>query len=248
MNCLLCGEQTLYDLHWQDIWQWRQIEADCLCKKCRATFCQYPYETNGCSGCGRLLDGQEVFTTAYYVENMAYCYDCHRWLEQYPSCLVKHTALLVYNESVREWLYQYKYRADARLAQAVAPYLCAFYREHSNCTWIVLPSSPKSIEERGFHATGYLLDRAEIPYICPFEYIGDGRKQARKNRQERLALEQPFALCADKLALASSTQWLIFDDVYTTGATLLKAKELLYACVPDKTQVSSVSLARDTLQ
>lgn len=248
MNCLLCGKSIHYDLSWQVIWSFSKLEPECICKKCKGHFHTYQSNSDDCCGCGRTLNGADPFLTAYEVEGKRYCYDCYRWLEQYPHHLVQHSALLVYNDSLREWLYQYKYRADARLAKVMAPVLREGYRDYKEFEWIVLPSSPKSIAERGFHATGYLLECANIPYSCPFDYVGDGNKQARKNRQERLKLAQPFALNKETFSLIQSKKWLIFDDVYTTGATILKAKELLLPYVSSDGELISISLGRDVLQ
>ena len=69
---------------------------------------------------------------------------------------------------------------------------------------------------------------AGLKVVCPFDYVGDGIKQASKSRQQRLVLGQVFALKEEILAHLSRGEWWLFDDVYTTGSTLLRAKSLLY--------------------
>ena len=93
---------------------------------------------------------------------------------------------------------------------------------------MVLPSSPASLAQRQFHATRQLLEVAGLKVACPFDYVGDGVKQASKSRQQRLALGQVFALKEEVLAHLPRGEWWLFDDVYTTGSTLLRAKSLLY--------------------
>ncbi|MDO4431855.1 MAG: hypothetical protein Q4B80_00935 [Aerococcaceae bacterium] len=234
-SCLLCGERLARDISWQQLWQLKPLEFECICPKCRATFKNYAETTQGCIGCGRPFHEKTA-------EN--YCYDCQRWLEKYPKHFIQHTAILDYNDALREWLYAYKYQGDTRLATVMKMPIQQFFKAKKEAVCLVLPSSPKSLAERGFHATHYLLECANIPAICPFTYIGDGNKQAKKNRQERLALVQPFSLEKRMLEPFLEKEWWVFDDVYTTGTTLLKAKELLFQM--KETGIHSVTLGRDT--
>lgn len=106
-----------------------------------------------------------------------------------------------------------------------------------------MPSSPSNFAKRGFNPSEYLLKVCGIPYSQLFDYQGNCQSQAKKSRIERLSLSQVFQLREHDL---NGDEILIFDDVYTTGATLIRAKE----CVIKKTNLScrSLTLARDILE
>ncbi|UUX32939.1 ComF family protein [Fundicoccus culcitae] len=154
-----------------------------------------------------------------------YCYDCFRWLQTYPEAILAHQAIFQYDEVFSEWLSRLKYHGDVRLAKIMVDTLSEIYLQYEDYAWIILPSSPESIHERGFHSTAILLMEAGIAFSEPFDYIGDGRKQAKKARDERIQLGQSFQIKSD--FVFNQSKYLIFDDVYTTGATLLQAKNLL---------------------
>ena len=246
-QCVLCSEPLKYDIAWRDIWRFCPIMFEEVCTPCQQRFPLYQVSGTICAGCNRPLAEDNVFNQIYRYEEDTYCFDCLRWVQRYPTEWVRHRAILAYNDDVREWLYQYKYRMNHRLSQVMKKILQTYYSEHRDAAWLILPSSHNSLLERGFHATGYLLETAQIPYYCPFDYVGDGNKQAKKNRRDRLLLQQPFAINTTILSEISAQKRLLFDDVYTTGATLLKAKQLLYEARPKGVQIESVSLARDTL-
>lgn len=255
-HCLTCQVVLLNELKWQQIFNFKPLTFDCLCLKCRGNMLPFVRNAESCTVCGRLVPPSETeVLTPSAVEaggKSPMCFDCVRWLAQYPLSYLKHESLFDYNESFREWLYRYKYQADQRQRAVVSQSLRDGYKQWSSYQWLVLPSSSKSLEERGFHATASLLDEAEIPYQMPFVYIGDGQKQAKKNRKDRVLMQQPFKLMEPELFQPSAKHWLIFDDVYTTGTTLLKAKTILYENwekrgYPQKDlDVMSLSLARES--
>lgn len=269
-NCVWCNIALKRDLTWQQIFRFQPLSFDCLCAVCRGLFIAYQRPEVSCQTCGRAVElcrdawdrvishetnfhyGFEVVSVIEGVDSQkTLCFDCIRWLQRYPLELLIHDAVLEYNEDFREWLYRYKYRGDYRLRQIVVNPLKAAYQQYKDYQWLVLPSSPNSLRERRFHATAGLLEAAEIPFLNPFTYIGDGRKQAQKNRLERINLLPPFEIRRETFEKLSR-KLLIFDDVYTTGATLISAKHILSEknqeidTTTDKLTIISLSLARDS--
>ena len=269
-ECIWCQAALKRDLIWQQIFCFKPLSFDCLCPICRSLFIAYHRSDTACQTCGRAVTlceepwenvfsheknymyGFEVAVTKEgATSKKILCFDCVRWLKTYPIDLLTHDALLEYGEVFREWLYRYKYRGDYRLRQIVAEPLKLAYQQYKDYQWLILPSSPKSLQERRFHATAGLLDVAGIPFVNPLTYIGDGIKQSQKTRLERLNLLNPFDISHENLGRLSR-KLLIFDDVYTTGATLMSAKHLLTkkdkesAANTDKLTIKSLSLARDS--
>ena len=245
----MCQSLLNYDLRFQDIFSFGKIKPPSLCKECQSQVCLIEPSKDGCFACSRPLsrESQDPFHLAYDKDDVTYCYDCYRWSFTYPLELIQHQSLFKYNDFIREWLYRYKYQADIRLAQVISDHLNKIYQDYASYVWTILPSSPSSYQQRGFHATEQLLKLADIPYTSIFDYQGDGRRQAQKTRQERLKLKSPFKLKQDKIHPKET--YLIFDDVYTTGTTMLKAKFELYHYYQSqllyKKTIKSLSLARD---
>lgn len=252
-RCLTCSTPLHHELRWSQLFNFKRLEFDCVCQKCRSQFQLFGRQDESCLACGKQLISQSAIKQTITEQQTVYCLDCQKWLKQYPINYFEHEAIFEYNAMLREWLYRYKYQADQRQSEVVKQSLNELYRRRSTYQWLVLPSSPVSLKERGFHATGHLLDEAGIPYTMPLGYTGDGRKQAKKDRRQRLLMQQPFQLLDQEDFLSRPPRWLIFDDVYTTGTTILKAKEVLFkkwtsAGRPiDDLKVVSVSLARESI-
>ena len=214
-----------------DYLAWSPLSESVLCHTCQDLWQSQIEGQVICWGCGRALfqDAQDPYhAVAFWQDQHAYCQECQAWFSRYPIDLIHHQALCPYQGALRQWLHSYKYLGDIRQAQAPAQRLRNFASAHPKAHWLVLPSSPASLAQRQFHATRQLLEVAGLKVVCPFDYVGDGVKQASKSRQQRLALGQVFALKEEVLAHLSGGEWWLFDDVYTTGSTLLRAKSLLY--------------------
>ena len=265
-NCIWCNRVLPLEVQFEQLFSFKPLTFANICKECWQQILPYKEAGDTCRACGRAVNKSDVSYEAMQgIEDNfqfgfvrvsqtgfeeIFCYDCVRWLEVYPRTLLEHKAVLQYNDFFREWLYRYKYQGDFRLRLVMRDFLQEFYRNYVDYQWLILPSSPNSMRERGFNATAALLEAADIPCMCPFEYIGDGQKQAQKDRLSRLQMRQPFAL-SDKNFEKISQKIIVFDDVYTTGRTLLHAKSLLRekdqqeAYKADNISIIGVSLARD---
>ncbi|MBK0347964.1 ComF family protein [Aerococcaceae bacterium zg-ZJ1578] len=228
LRCQLVFEQTI---KWNDLWSLKRIFPEVVCEKCQSQF-------------ERCDVSQQIICRycQHPIEQGDSCLDCQHWLKLYDDNYLQQESIYYYNAAFQEWIIDYKYHGDTRQAAVMLAILNDYYHKYKDYQWIILPSSPKSLQQRGFIPAEYLLQQAKIPYTLLLNYKGDGKKQAKKNKQERLALEQPFEL---NLKAKLSKNILIFDDVYTTGTTLMRAKQLLFQ--HGVNHCMSLTLARDLL-
>lgn len=263
-KCVMCQIPLVKRLQLKQIFSLRPICFDCLCPACRQKLIDFPFAANYCHSCCRpvVIDGEDLYTRAFSIEfgenegkKSWYCYDCLRWLDQYSSDLLKHRPIFLYNDFLKECLYRYKYQGDCRMTEIFSLRLNQIYQSNRSYQWMVLPSSPKNLQRRGFHPTGLLLESAGIPYLMPLAYCGDGKRQAEKTREERLLLRDAFCL-RENFELATFHEerqgcmgWIIFDDVYTTGATILNAKGSLSTAYTERgmviPKIQSISLCEN---
>lgn len=114
-------------------------------------------------------------------------------------------------------------------------------KQYSNIPWVPLPSSPTTLVRRGFHQTQVILSAAQIPYQELLVSKDGQGKQALKSRAERLVLEERFVI-APALCPPFPPEVILFDDIYTTGATLYAASQTLQQ--QNIKVIGSVTLAR----
>lgn len=218
MRCIWCQEKIHIFLNWSILFSKKIIGQSAICQKCRQLWTPL---TGGriCSGCSRPLDID--------IDGDC-CSDCERWLKVMPKDWVNHRALLSYDEFGREYMKRLKYLGDTDVAIMMAPLLRDALQAEMKNGWLIvpIPSSDQTLLERGFNQVDCLLDYAEIPYQHFLANISTGKRQAEKNRQERLLSQRNFRLVVEKETLTGK-KIVIVDDVYTTGRTIFHAKEAL---------------------
>ncbi len=246
-NCLRCNEPLYHEFQLHFLWQFKRDLFQVLCNSCQKILENTKLDRDKyaiqCQLCHHLLDDSaeaDLLTKVYDYQDLKICHDCQFWLKIYSLDTLRNEVIFAYEPIIRETIHAFKSNGDILKGYLFKHSLQKIHRSKRQYQWIVLPSSAESLQSRQFHATGLLLDIAEIPYICPFDYIGDGKKQALKNREERLLMSQPFQVNQENI---KEDKLLIFDDIYTTGTTLLYAKKALTESFPNK-KIKSVTLAR----
>lgn len=227
MTCLICNRTLQQNISLKELLSFQRFEETTVCLPCLGKF-THIQPGACCPGCSRPQIDQE------------HCLDCQKWLKKYPSEIVQHKAFYHYDDRLKDWLHQYKILGDIRYARIFTADLKTFYRKHANYLFVPLPISTTSMAERGFNQCELLLQEAGIPYQNLIKHQIDGKKQAEKNRSERLRSDQPFIL-ANKPDNPDKPIMLV-DDLYTTGRTMLHAKELLASS--GFQQLSSISIGR----
>ena len=226
-KCLLCQSDLSSSLTLEELLSFKSYQQKRVCTSCLNEFTRIKKEQN-CPGCSRPQNTQE------------YCLDCVRWRQSFPNEMVQHIALFEYDSFLKNWLHTYKFQGDIRFASVFASEIQRFYRRNSQAIFVPLPISGNSMYERGFNQCEELLRVAHVPYQNLLENIYFGEKQSEKNRKERLQMEQPFQI--HEISIPIEQKIILFDDVYTTGRTLLHAKKLLYSYGYQK--VTSLTIAR----
>ncbi|MGP6146691.1 ComF family protein [Jeotgalibaca sp. A122] len=226
-RCLICNRGIQDSLTLAKIVSFKPYKESCICERCTQLF-QEIHRNQACPGCSRLQD------------DMSDCRDCIKWKEKVVDGLVTHEAFFRYDDVLKNWMQVYKFQGDTRYARIMADPLQGFYRKHKDAVVVPMPSSKASMDNRGFNQCEELLKYAGIPYVNLISNVSRDKKQSEKNRMERMQTGQPFQL--NELSVDHSKSLLLFDDIYTTGRTLIHAKELLWEA--GFTAISSFSIGR----
>ncbi|CYU36485.1 amidophosphoribosyltransferase [Streptococcus suis] len=133
---------------------------------------------------------------------------------------------------------RYKFQGDYVLRNIFAKKLRIALSQFPDYTIVPIPISQKRLSERGFNQVEGLLDATNIPYQSLLGKY-ESQKQSSKNRAERLEAKQMFYLLDEKEV---PEKILLFDDIYTTGATIQLAVELFMKI--GRKEIKTFSLTR----
>ena len=147
-----------------------------------------------------------------------------------------HIALYRYNEAMRDYLHRYKFMKDVVLAKVFRKDLNTVFRRLSGIV-VPIPLHPVKLKERTFSQVDELLNEASVPYEDVLEKLTT-ESQSTKNRAERLATAQLFKT----KDVVKPYEYIIFDDIYTTGTTIEHARRALLEA--GAKSVKSVTLIR----
>ena len=222
MHCLICDRQIEAEITWVTVFKLKPQPPICL--TCADQFSKIGEPT--CDYCGR--DDRQT------------CTDCVRW--QKRDVMTMNRAVYRYNEFLKETITRFKYRGDYALVEAFSTEFAtgfknAFPAIPSTTRLVPIPLSDERLRSRAFNQAEALAK------LLPYETVSllkrtTGEKQAKKNRQARLAMANPFQLNGN----IEPSPVIIIDDIYTTGATIHHAAKILKqaGCQP----VASFTLAR----
>ncbi|MBO9599111.1 MAG: ComF family protein [Cohnella sp.] len=168
------------------------------------------------------------------------CGDCaRRKARQFEAC----RCAVRYDERMRDWLARYKYRGNERLAPILAAMLAyAFesrYAVMSIATITSVPLSPERLRERGFNQSERLAELISewygIPYMPMLRRIRHTEKQSLKTRRNRVIdMRGNFESMKEKSpSTYRSGNFLLLDDVYTTGSTIDECARIIRGAHPD---------------
>jgi competence protein ComFC len=228
MKCNYCRKQVSRNLTLPEIFLPKRILTEELCVQCSEQF-QLLTNKNCCCGCQR----QNV---------PGYCRDCIKWQSLFPGYDFQHEALFSYNQAMQEWFEEYKFKGNYQLRYSFVSYLKTYFKKKSRFLVIPIPVSKERFKDRGFNQVAGLLDAAGINHESYLVRFSDGLSQVRKNRKERLELEQPFQLTKKGAQSITNKEIILVDDIYTTGRTIFHAAQVILEKKPKK--LHTFSLAR----
>ena len=221
-NCLLCDQELSNQESLRDLILMKK-ENLTMCDNCKNKFEQVSEAS--CKTCCK-------------KSSETSCEDCQEWERKGKS--VNHKALYYYNEEMKEYFQKYKFQGDQLLAGLFAEEVKLALKKYKGYTIVPIPLSDERNEKRGFNQVTAILEAARIPYQDVLKKKNT-KAQSQKNKKERLKTEQAFERKEFK-----NKSWpekiLIIDDIYTTGATIERAKEMLN--VNGVKEIRSFSLAR----
>ena len=229
---MFCFESFMPVSSWSDLFQ---KDDTGLCQTCEGKLERIKGEI--CEICGRsLLEVDEQYKVGQL------CYDCYRF-EQDPlwkGVLKQNRSLYKYNDFLKEYLSQLKFRGDYKLIEIFKPALTKQVKQTFDQHLLVpIPLSKERLYERGFNQAKALAKLLEVP-ISEALIRTHSEKQSKKSRNQRLHRQSPFSLNSN--IKVSSHSILLIDDIYTTGTTLRQAaKALLQANAKD---ISAITIAR----
>lgn len=167
------------------------------------------------------------------------CGDCERLHSRnYEAC----RSAVRYNGKMKEWLALYKYRGSEALEPVMSGIL-AFAYEQLQREWIRLgvdsshvvvtsvPLARERLEDRGFNQAERMAVRLAgwygLSYSPLLKRLFHTEKQSLKDRRARTTdMRGVFAL--NELGAAEErTNFLLIDDIYTTGSTINECARIL---------------------
>ena len=221
-DCLLCDEELTNQQSLRGLILMKK-ENLTMCDNCKNKF--EPVSEASCKTCCK-------------KSSETSCEDCKEWERKGKS--VNHKALYYYNEEMKEYFQKYKFQGDQLLACLFAEEIKVALKKYKGYTIVPIPLSDERNEKRGFNQVTAILDNAGIPYQNLL-IKKNTKAQSQKNKKERLKTEQAF-----RRKEFENKDWpekiMIVDDIYTTGATIERAKEILN--VNGVKEITSFSLAR----
>ncbi|KAB0442238.1 MAG: ComF family protein [Lysinibacillus fusiformis] len=173
-----------------------------------------------CLICSQLLKASVTWKSLLIKQfTPTICTRCTARFEQSQSV----TALYQYNDAMKDYLHQFKFLQDVALAKVFRQELYARFNKEKAMI-LPIPMHPLKQQERTFSHTNELLKAANIPYIQLLEKTTT-ETQGSKNREQRLRAAPLFRL--KEGANVEHKDYLLFDDIKTTGTTLQHAADVL---------------------
>ena len=205
MKCLLCGQDLETELSFTSL---------LLLKK---------EETSTCSACFNMFEriSPEHCLTCFKEGETSPCQDCHYWHKD--GIQVEHEAVFTYNKSMKDYFQRYKFDGDYLLRKVFTKVLCQEFQKYKDYQLVFIPLSKERLQQRGFNQVEGLIEGTGVSYHDIMDKK-EVKASSSMKRSDRLRAEFPFVI---KEGVEIPDKILLFDDVYTTGATINRMKKML---------------------
>ncbi|MDN4492191.1 ComF family protein [Ureibacillus aquaedulcis] len=183
------------------------------------------YEVLNCLLCNSPLD--EGVTWKTLLSNRFPRTICLHCEEKFEPCETESRESLIslykYNDDMKGYLHRYKFMHDVLLAKVFRHQIQQQLSKKKEII-VPIPMHHAKLKERTFAHIDELLNEANIPYVHYLKKITT-ETQAGKTREERLNAPQIFALKENQDP--GNKEFILVDDIYTTGTTINQAKRIL---------------------
>ena len=193
-------------------------------------------EVIDCLLCGTPLIQQVSWLTLIQRFPTTICEKCEQAFSPVQTEQSNHRSLFHYNEAMKDYLHRYKFMYDVVLAKVFQKQLHHVLKQEQRIV-VPIPMHPQKLVERTFSHIDELLLAAKIPYKHLLEKTTTNT-QGKKSREERLNTSQLFRT----IEIIGSKDFVVFDDIYTTGTTIDHAKKALLEA--GAKNVTSITLIR----
>jgi len=161
--------------------------------------------------------------------------------------LVNHYAMIRYTNSLKFLLHKLKFSHDVRVVNILVDIMCIWWQNNSSNFKDVelilpVPIHPKRYRLRGFNQNEVVIKEFAKRININYSFENLSREKYTKAQSESTKAERQSQIkgvfCMKKKLVAEHI--VLFDDIFTTGATL---KELYQAIdKDDKSKVKEISL------
>ena len=193
-------------------------------------------EVMDCLLCGAPLIEQVSWLTLIQRFPTTLCLTCEQKFSPVRNEQANHRSLYHYNEAMKDYLHRYKFMGDVVLAKVFQKQLYDVFKREQRII-VPIPMHPQKLVERTFSHIDELLIAAKIPYKHLLEKTTTDN-QSKKSREERINTPQLFRL----IEKIDPKNYVVFDDIYTTGTTIDHAKRALLEA--GAKTVTSITLIR----
>lgn len=193
-------------------------------------------EVTDCLLCGTPLVQQVSWLTHIHRFQTTICQKCEQKFSPVQNEQSDHRSLFHYNEAMKDYLHRYKFMYDVVLAKVFQKQLHDVLKQEQRIV-VPIPMHPQKLVERTFSHIDELLIAAKIPYKHLLEKTTSDT-QSKKSREERLNTPQLFRT----IKKIDPKNFVVFDDIYTTGTTIDHAKRALLEA--GAKNVTSITLIR----
>lgn len=188
-----------------------------------------------------------AFDTQTLFMDFPICSKCFYLME--PKTLVKKvngvkaTSFFIYNDKVRDMLYQCKGCADYEMAEVfLSKYAWWLRIKYKNWYLVPAPSFSEKNEKRGFNQVEEIFRSLNRPFLFPIRKI-DNVKQADLNFVQRQKIGEHLEWNGN--VSVEGKNILFVDDLMTTGATAKACVKLLLEHGASKVEILTMARTID---
>lgn len=180
----------------------------------------------------------------------ALCHDCFKEIKFMKPHLGIYSAA-AYDGTLRAAIKRFKFKKRKRLAQALGFLLVKYVSQIPGLEMremdliIPVPLHEKRLKERGFNQARVLAETLShyygIPVKSSLARIKNTKAQFDLERKERFSnIKGAFKVVDNSV---NNKRILLFDDIYTTGATIMECSKALKAAGAKRIEVLTLSRA-----